>query len=149
MRCKVCDTDPAEFYKGVLSRCRECHKAAMRSNRKGNLDYYRAYDARRFQDDPKVRERHRRYRATERGRAAADAAKARWKEKNASKSAAHQVVAIAVRSGWLVKPARCSRCGAGGRIHAHHEDYSQPLEVLWLCPPCHTAAHQGGARGAA
>jgi hypothetical protein len=25
---------------------------------------------------------------------------------------------------------------------AHHEDYDKPLEVVWLCQPCHKQRHK-------
>lgn len=55
---------------------------------------------------------------------------------------AHAMVAEAVRTGVLHKPSECSRCGTGGRIIGHHDDYSKPLEVLWLCGMCHAARHR-------
>lgn len=27
-------------------------------------------------------------------------------------------------------------------VHAHHDDYAQPLAVRWLCPRCHVAWHR-------
>lgn len=39
-------------------------------------------------------------------------------------------------------PDNCSKCGAIGPVDGHHEDYSKPLEVLWLCRPCHANIHQ-------
>lgn len=50
---------------------------------------------------------------------------------------ARYAVNNAVRRGKLEKPNACQWCGAKGRIHAHHEDYGKPLEVIWLCPRCH------------
>lgn len=50
-------------------------------------------------------------------------------------------VASAVRSGRLTRPERCSRCGTRCKAHGHHEDYERPLEVVWLCPQCHTNLH--------
>jgi hypothetical protein len=38
---------------------------------------------------------------------------------------------------------RCERCGATDRLHKHHPDYTQPLNVLTLCVPCHERAHHG------
>ena len=37
----------------------------------------------------------------------------------------------------------------GRALHGHHEDYSQPLEVVWLCAPCHGLRHRTGAALAA
>lgn len=46
-----------------------------------------------------------------------------------------------IRKGTIVKPDCCSECGGTQpRIEAHHEDYSKPLEVIWLCSPCHSEA---------
>lgn len=42
-----------------------------------------------------------------------------------------------VKSGNVVKPTACQRCGAGGRIEGHHEDDARPLTVTWLCKTCH------------
>jgi len=36
----------------------------------------------------------------------------------------------------------CQRCGLTKNIHMHHEDYSKPLDVVWLCAKCHTARHK-------
>lgn len=55
---------------------------------------------------------------------------------------ANAAVVRAVRSGKLVRPESCQRCGASGRIHGHHPDYSQPLVVEWLCVPCHGTEHK-------
>lgn len=44
--------------------------------------------------------------------------------------------------GELVKPDKCSECGTEGRIDGHHEDYSKPLEVMWLCGECHRKRHK-------
>jgi hypothetical protein len=46
-----------------------------------------------------------------------------------------------IRSGRLKRPESCERCGKRGRVDGHHHDYSKPLDVEWLCRPCHTAHH--------
>lgn len=43
----------------------------------------------------------------------------------------------AIKMGLLVRALRCSMCGTGAKCQAHHADYSKPLEVTWLCSPCH------------
>ena len=36
----------------------------------------------------------------------------------------------------------CSVCGATEKIHGHHEDYSKPTEVIWLCQKHHAELHK-------
>lgn len=62
------------------------------------------------------------------------------------KTAAYGLLTKAVKTGRLVPPAACSCCGEKCRPHGHHTDYSNPLDVLWLCYWCHRQIHPG--RGA-
>jgi hypothetical protein len=142
--CKICGVTgaDADFYRGVNSRCKECHKAKVRENRQEKADYYRTYDAYRYRADPKVKGRHKRYARTEAGKAAFAAARQRWLDANEHKRAAHVALGNAVRDGRVAKPEACARCGAGGRIEGHHHDYARPLDVEWLCRPCHVAEHR-------
>lgn len=148
-RCKLCGATPedgAEFYRGVTSRCKPCHRDAVRANRAAKVDYYRAYDAQRFQEDPKVRARHKRYQATEAGKEAVQRAHAKYKANNPEKTAARYTLNNAVRDGKIMKPDACSSCNATGvRIEGHHHDYSKPLDVEWLCNACHRAQHKDAA----
>lgn len=58
---------------------------------------------------------------------------------------ARRKVASAIRSGLLVRPSVCSRCGISEtKINGHHHDYSKPLEVEWLCYRCHAAVEGRG-----
>lgn len=141
--CNICQTtsDVSEFYPGVTSRCKECHKAKVRENRAAKAAYYREYDKNRFQSDPRVLARHKKYQATEAGKSSLRASREKWIELNRAKRLTHHAVNNAVRNGKIIKPKTCQDCGAGGRIHGHHEDYSKPLDVIWLCPRCHTARH--------
>lgn len=143
--CRICQatSETAEFYNRVNSRCKECHKAKVRENRANNLDYYRSYDAERFQNDPKVRERNNRYRKTEQGKASVALARRTWLKENAVKRAAHVILGNAVRDGKITKPDSCTACGKSSvRIDGHHEDYTRPLAVEWLCRRCHVNTHK-------
>lgn len=45
----------------------------------------------------------------------------------------------AIRTGRLVRQP-CEVCGVA-KVEAHHDDYSQPLSVRWLCPTHHREHH--------
>ena len=45
-----------------------------------------------------------------------------------------------VRSG-KIKKMPCEVCG-NPNAQGHHEDYTKPLEVIWLCPLCHKEKHK-------
>lgn len=42
--------------------------------------------------------------------------------------------------GWL-EPQPCESCGSVD-VQKHHTDYSKPLDIEWLCAPCHQAHHK-------
>jgi len=57
------------------------------------------------------------------------------------KQRARMKVSYHLKMGNIVKPDACSKCGGTKpRIEGHHEDYTKPLEVIWLCTPCHRKA---------
>jgi len=47
----------------------------------------------------------------------------------------------AVTTRRVIKRNSCEICH-NGPTHGHHEDYSKPLEVIWLCQNCHKSLHQ-------
>ena len=132
--CFKCHRDKPlkEFYKhpmmgdGHLGKCKECTKSDVRKHRAEN-EAPREYDRRRYREDPK-----RKTHIQETGR--------RWAENYPEKRNAHYAVNNAVRDGRLEKTA-CVGCGATERVHGHHEDYSKPLDVIWMCAKCHNRYH--------
>lgn len=66
---------------------------------------------------------------------------AAWKAKNKEKHRAHKAVEYALSRGRLTK-APCERCGDTRIVHAHHDDYTQMLSVMWLCPLHHRERHR-------
>jgi len=145
--CRKCGAEKqhTEFYNTDAS-CKECRKARVRQNRKDRAAYYREYDAMRFQRDPWRREANEKRAATPDGRANAKRYRAGWLERNGDKRAAHTILGNAVRRGDVLRPERCVSCGClpyGKKgLHAHHTDYTKPLDVLWLCPKCHVEEHK-------
>lgn len=57
----------------------------------------------------------------------------------AEKVRARKALNHAVAAGRIV-PQPCEKCGAEP-AQGHHEDYSKPLEVEWLCAGCHSKLH--------
>ena len=53
---------------------------------------------------------------------------------------AHHAVEQEVKMGRMIMCV-CNRCGSDTRVHAHHHDYSKPLEIEWLCVSCHRKHH--------
>lgn len=60
---------------------------------------------------------------------------------NPAKHRARKMVAAALRTGRLIRPSLCQRCSASTKLHAHHSDYNEPLDVRWLCVRCHNDVH--------
>jgi len=144
--CKDCGLSKplGDFYRhkamtdGVLGFCKECVKARVRKHRAGNLERIQAYDRERGQLPHRKaanKARAPRY-ATKRGEYSR-----RYFDGHPLKVIARNVVNSAIRDGKL-KANPCERCGFALGVQAHHEDYSKPLDVIWLCTKCHGARHR-------
>lgn len=79
------------------------------------------------------------YRKTPANRKAAIIRNKRYYARHRRKCIAHTLVYQAIKKGTLSKQP-CEVCG-NTTVHAHHEDYSQPLNVRWLCQTHHYAEH--------
>jgi hypothetical protein len=55
-----------------------------------------------------------------------------------AKAQARKLAYYAFRRGRITQTP-CEHCGIEERLEMHHDDYSKPLEVRWLCVPCHKA----------
>ena len=66
-----------------------------------------------------------------------------WKQyaiENKLKINARNKITDAVRRGKLTRKP-CEKCGLPN-AHAHHNDYSKPLDVIWLCHVHHMEIHR-------
>jgi hypothetical protein len=146
-KCMKCgEVKPADqFYRhpgmadGRLSKCKTCTKRDVRENRARNIDYYRAFDRARAMAPHRVKARSE-YRKTEAGKAAVARASRKYVETNPIKRKAHIAVGNALRDGKL-KRGNCEICG-NPKAQAHHDDYSKPLDVRWLCTTHHAEWHK-------
>jgi hypothetical protein len=133
--CKRCgeSKELSEFYKhsrmadGHLSFCRSCTIKRIKTERRANPEKHSERERARYVGD-------------RRDKMLADAAERA--KKTPEKRTAHYAVNNAVRDGRLLKPSACSRCGREGvRLEGHHDDYSKPLDVVWMCCRCHRRHH--------
>jgi ribosomal protein S27AE len=111
---------------GHVNKCKECNKNDVSNNRNKNLEKYRAYDRERAKIPERIKAN------TEVTRA--------WRAEDKRRQLGHTAVARAIRNGSLVR-LPCIRCGEAKSL-AHHEDYDKPLDVMWLCQPCHKQRHK-------
>jgi hypothetical protein len=127
MFCRACDAEklPSDFYVGVASRCKDCHKAAMKV---------------RALTNPRVQEYDRERAKTPERKQRARQVTIRWRTEHPDAYKAHTAVSNAVRDGKLKKQP-CSICGTEKGVHGHHKDYAKPLDVIWLCAKCHHRVH--------
>ena len=65
---------------------------------------------------------------------------ARYYERHPIKAEARKIYRYALRHGKLVKGS-CEICGSL-EVDGHHEDYTRPLDVRWLCKVHHLEAHE-------
>jgi len=64
-------------------------------------------------------------------------------EMETNQKQAHNLVAAAVAKGQLIRqPCECGR----QETDAHHDDYSRPLDVRWVCRRCHQGLPHSGQR---
>jgi ribosomal protein S27AE len=78
----------------------------------------------------------REYRA---GRPGAETERYRTDPEFRMKARARNRVKMRVRRGAMTRMP-CESCGTT-KSQAHHDDYSKPLEVRWLCAKCHGRHH--------
>ena len=130
-RCGV-EKPRSEFYPhpsmadGLLSSCKVCVKQRIYEHRVANIDRVRAYDRRRSTRAER--------------RAATGRVVLEWRRRHPQRRHAQNVLAGHVARGTITKPTTCQRCGLDAHIEAHHPDYTRPLDVEWLCKPCHVIA---------
>jgi len=110
----------------LKSQCKQCHTKTTRESRNQE-------NARRIN-----REYMRRARKS-------NPEKYRNRERTAShhrihneKTEARAILNRAIVAGKVIKPSNCSQCGKLRKVTAHHDDYSKPLNVRWLCYECHS-----------
>jgi hypothetical protein len=64
------------------------------------------------------------------------------RQRDKVKSNARAKLRYAVKTGKIVKPERCEICDRIKQLQGHHDDYTKPLDVKFLCRKCHMKLHR-------
>lgn len=125
----------SEFYRhaqmadGHLNACKACVRVAVKANREANIARYREHDRRRFREPGRRAFQYHSSKVLRR----------LYPERYRARTA----VGNALRDGRLTREP-CEVC-ASPKSEAHHDDYSKPLTVRWLCRVHHEAHHHAHA----
>ena len=131
--CKDCGCEKSieEFYKhsqmldGHLNVCKDCKRTYQ--HERVLSGHTQRIDRKRYELDPE-RKQYIRMKSKE------------WRRLNPGKSKCHAALEKAILSKKIER-GLCEICGE--KAHAHHDDYSKPLEVRWLCAMHHSRLHCG------
>lgn len=128
MQCVRCHTIklPGEFYANDRT-CKPCRRALVKANRQSKAEYYRQYE--------QVRSK------TEKRRALNRRVAKEWRDNHPKERSAQVAVGNAVRDGRLIPWPVCAVPTCEEKPVAHHPDYDQPLQVVWLCQAHHKQTH--------
>lgn len=112
--CKQCGkTFLGRYQRVIRGKAQFCsHRCAGKFNAHGNASH--------FKNGPK---------------------KIRPKSTEKERIRAKSKVRTAVQQGKLISHDVCEKCGGTSNVEAHHENYSEPLNVVWLCRSCHMKRH--------
>jgi hypothetical protein len=157
----------SEFYKhpqmadGLLGKCKDCTKKDVQTRYENHFDKIQAYEKSRSNLPHRVALRkayyatkscktsmgkaRKRYAHSEHGKIVKANSRKQYRKNYPEKYRAHQLVMNAIRNGMLIKKP-CEKCKSKS-VHAHHDDYSKPLKVKWLCPACHKEYHVEEKKG--
>ncbi len=121
-----------EFYRhkamrdGHVNKCKACNKSDVSDHRLLNIDKIREYDRGR-------------------GNRQSSSYQKEYRKNNPNKYKATNMVNNAIKGGKLHSEP-CAECGHADSV-AHHDDYSKPLNVRWLCQAHHKKWHAKNGSG--
>jgi len=157
-KCCTCKEtkELTEFYKkirqpdGLDRQCKKCVKNYYLTNRQRKLNNQNEYRIknlesisirealRRKNDDNRFernRLKHKNWR--DRNREKLNEYGRKWYQNNKEKRRANAMLKRAIDIGKISRPDFCSECGNKCKPDGHHNDYTKPLSVIWLCKVCH------------
>lgn len=169
--CKKCEEEKSRdhYYKedknanGLKLFCKDCYKERSQNHYMNNRSQINEHRKNHRKENNllineseryyrrgyryKNRERIRKYQSdwSKANRLKVREASIKYANKYPERVIANSRLSDAVRYGKIKKPSSCSRCNKKSHkrhIHGHHSDYSKPLDIVWLCVPCHAIEHR-------
>lgn len=116
----------ARMADGYLGKCKDCTKRDVALLRVFNPEIHKQRDLDRNRTQKRIDQRREYLR--------------RHRAKYPHKARARAAVSFALRAGNLERRP-CRECGIE-LVQAHHEDYSRPLDIVWLCEFHHKQRHR-------
>ena len=156
-RCKKVKSGE-EFHKdrsridGLQHRCRSCtkeldHKRYILNGdkiRDYSINYNKNNRAKRLEwrtkNSKRIKEVYNLYRQKEDKEKRLQRVR-KYEKKYPDRSKAKTAINNAIKSGKIEKGI-CAICDSNKYIQGHHDDYSKPMQVDWLCRKCHYLWHQ-------
>lgn len=96
------------------------------------VDKNRGY-CKKYRQTKKGQETRRKYRQSERGKEI----QRTYEQKNKQKIYARMIIRSYIHKRKLTRDI-CAICGINDNIEAHHENYDEPLHIMWLCTEHHS-----------
>lgn len=134
---------------GLRSWCKNCSCEAAAIFYRNNIEAKRAYDYVRnrlpdvvkrkseWKKTDRVRAYNREYQKLRAQKDCVKRSKALWRANNPEKKKAE------ARAQYVHRQKQpCEWCGHEERVVRHHPDYNKPLDIMWLCNPCHSLWHK-------
>lgn len=127
-KCPYCKKCESERRKNSYNPEKYKNAEYREKNREKSRNWY-------WKNLDKARENCKKY--AKKNRHKLNEANKRWRNRHPDQARANHYLLNHVTRGKVKRPTSCERCNFQGKIEAHHEDYSKPLLVVWLCKRCH------------
>ena len=147
--CRECNIEKPlfDFYTharmkdGHLNKCKVCVKSRVHKYTEVNSEKRKQW-VRNYISSEKGKEKSAQYFSTEHGKAVKKRSSENYRKRYPLKIKANHLVAYALECGNLMKPSVCSECKSESKLEGHHDDYTKPLVIRWLCISCHKSWHR-------
>lgn len=147
--CNICKVEKPldEFYvnkvnkDGKRSDCKVCNRAYQKARTRANPKAVRESQRKSYYKNHRKKiEYQRKWREQNPEKIKEYQDKTDDSKRDPKKVQARMQLRHAVRDGKVVKPDHCEECRTKtekAKLEGHHEDYSKPYDVVWLCSLCH------------